>query len=154
EIDPGNVLQVDIEDSTPTFTPHRVGRWEFTTVEAYLANADDVEAFGERLSHLANKERTAVWLSLTGTLTTSQRARLDHLIDEFQDVFARIDLWQRHTDLVTVADVEDFADLGLVGFASDALDELTDLAEAGGAEAQTAQDALGLLYRLVAQEGQ
>lgn len=154
EIDPGNVLQVDIKDSTATFTPHRVGRWKFTTVEAYLANADDVEAFGERLSHLENKERTAVWLSLTGTLTTSQRARMDQLIDEFRDVFARIDLWQSHTDLVTVADVEDFADLGLVGFASEALDELTNLAESGGAEAQTAQDALGLLYRLVAQEGQ
>src|SRR5690625_4019806 len=153
EIDPGNVWEIDVTTTPASVTKHRVGTWVFTTIEEYLTNADDVEALIHRLMEFPHKERTAVWLALRGTLSTKQRARLDHLIEEYRDVFARIDFWDRHTDLVTVAESDDFNDLGLTGFALHAFEELAQKAKDDDS-AHTAQDALGLLYRLAAKEQQ
>ena len=152
EEDPGNVLLVEISPEGATFEKHPIGNWVFLTVEAYLGSEDDVAAFSERLANLPNKERTALWLALTGTLSTKARADLDRILDELSDVFARLDFWDRHTELVTVADDSDFRDLGLSGFAAEALAELNEVAGAGGEVATTAQDALGMLYRFAAGE--
>ncbi|KAB1654835.1 DNA repair exonuclease [Pseudoclavibacter chungangensis] len=148
EEDPGNVLVVDLDGDAVTIEPVHVGRWRFTTVEARLDSADDVDALERRLDELSDKDRTAVWLALGGTLSTAAAARLDAMLDEKREVFARLEHWARHTDLVVVPDGHDFADLELGGFARAALDELVERAAREGDDAAAAGDALGLLYRL------
>lgn len=150
EVDPGNVLLVDVDNGKVEVERHRVGTWAFLTIEEYLGAAEDVEAFDTRLRQLPEKERTALWLTLTGTLSTKARARLDQVLDEHGDVFARLDHWERHTDLATIAEESDFDDLGLTGFAAHALADLSEAARGEGEGATAAQDALGMLYRFAA----
>ena len=144
ETDPGNILLVEISGTSPRVEPIRTGRWSFTVLEEDLSSQVDVDRLIARLQELPHKERTAVWLKLRGTLSVTESARLDEELAELGTLFARLDTWERHTDLVVLPDDHDFADLGLTGFASDALRELVGL----GAENATARDALSLLYRL------
>ncbi|MBW9211577.1 metallophosphoesterase [Mumia sp. zg.B53] len=150
EDDPGNVLVVDVdpESRAVTVDPVRVGRWRFEVVEQELASSEDVDRLADRLEQMPDKDRTAVWLALSGTLSTAEMARLDGVLEHGSDLFARLDAWERHTDLVVLPDGHDFADLGLSGFAQAALDELAELARSDAPDATVAQDALGLLYRL------
>ena len=144
ETDPGNILLVEISGTSPRVEAIRTGRWSFTVLEEDLSSQVDVDRLIARLQELPHKERTAVWLKLRGTLSVTESARLDEELAELGTLFARLDTWDRHTDLVVLPDDHDFADLGLTGFASDALHELVEL----GAEDTTARDALSLLYRL------
>ncbi|MFD1826712.1 MULTISPECIES: metallophosphoesterase family protein [Mumia] len=150
ESDPGNVLVIDVDASSGALTVERehVGRWRFEVVDAPLSSRDDVDMLAERLQEMPDKERTAVWLTLSGTLSTAEMAHLEGVLEEASDLFARLDAWERHTDLAVLPDGHDFADLGLSGFAQEALDELVEGATSGEAGATVAQDALGLLYRL------
>ncbi|WP_338571877.1 metallophosphoesterase [Arachnia propionica] len=143
ETAPGNVLLVEISGASPRVEVIRTGRWSFTVLEEDLSSSVDVNRLIARLQGLPNKECTAVWLKLRGTLSVRESARLDAELTELGPLFARLDTWKRHTDLVVLPDDHDFADLGLTGFASDALQELVGL----GAESTTARDALSLLYR-------
>ncbi|UVI37319.1 metallophosphoesterase family protein [Brevibacterium spongiae] len=149
EDDPGNVLLVDIDADTHRTEVEKihVGAWSFTVIEADLNSADDVADFEQRMNGLADKDRTAVWLILRGTLPTAAKARLDELLDHFADLFALVSLWERHTDLAVIAADEDFADLGLSGYLQETLDELSARAAADDDSAIAAQDALGLLFR-------
>ena len=142
ETAPGNVLLVEISGAYPRVEAIRTGRWSFTVLEEDLSSSVDVNRLIARLQGLPNKECTAVWLKLRGTLSVRESARLDAELTELGPLFARLDTWKRHTDLVVLPDDHDFADLGLTGFASDALQELVGL----GAESTTARDALSLLY--------
>ena len=144
ETAPGNVLLVEISGASPQVEAIRTGRWSFTVLEEDLSSSVDVNRLIARLQELPNKERTAVWLKLRGTLSVTESARLDAELTELGPLFARLDTWKRHTDLVVLPDDHDFADLGLTGFTSDTLQELVGL----GAESATARDALSLLYRL------
>lgn len=148
EIDPGNVLVIDIDPGTGAGSVDKVhvGGWAFITVEDQLDSVEEVEAFGARLAAIPDKDSTAVWLALSGTLSTSAKARLDLVLEEASDLFAKLDYWERFTDLAVVPDGHDFDDLGLSGFAEAALD---DLVGRSGAGESAAQDALGLLYRFV-----
>ena len=101
----------------------------------------------ERMNAVPDKDRTAVWLILRGTLPTAAKARLDEQLDHFSDLFALVSLWERHMDLAVVAADEDFADLGLSGYLQETLDELSARAAADDDSAVAAQDALGLLFR-------
>ncbi len=149
EDDPGNVLLVDIDPESRAVSVEtvRIGQWAFTVVEEQVDSADDVEALEARLAALPDKDRTAVWLVLTGTLSTAAKARLDEVLDHAGDLFALVSLWERHSDIAVVAADEDFAGLGLSGYLQESLDELADRAAGDDACASTAQDALGLLYR-------
>lgn len=146
EDDPGNVLVVDIGDAGVTVEKVAVGTWTFVHHRAELDSADDVEALRAWLADQPAKDRTAVWLSLTGTLTVGTKARLDEIIDQAADLYALIEFWDRHTDLAVLPAEGEFADLGLSGFAQEAVDELVALLD--GDESDAARDALGLLYRL------
>lgn len=146
EDDPGNVLVVEIGDSEVSVEKARVGTWTFVHHRAELDSPDDVEALRTWLSDQPAKDRTAVWLSLTGTLTVGSKARLDEVLDQAGDLYALIEFWDRHTDLAVLPADGEFADLGLSGFAQDAVDEL--VGRLGGDESDAARDALGLLYRL------
>ena len=85
-----------------------------------------------------------------GSLSTAQHSRLEQLLDEHSELFAKLSNWERHKDLVVVPDDADFSSLGLTGFATDAIAELV---ERSGSldedDAAASQDALGLLYRFV-----
>ena len=45
-----------------------------------------------------------VWLKLRGTLSVTESARLDEELAELGILFARLDTWERHTDLVVLPD--------------------------------------------------
>jgi hypothetical protein len=121
EHDPGNVLLVDVDHDHVSVESVHVGTWTYRHHQAELSSEVDVDDLERWLADLPGKERTAVWLSLTGALTIGEKARLD-----------------------TPAEGE-FGDLGLTGFARDAVDELT--ARLEGDDPRAARDALGLLYR-------
>jgi DNA repair exonuclease SbcCD nuclease subunit len=146
EVDPGQVLVVDLDRDT--VVPHRVGTWTFVRHDAVVNGDDDVSALADWLEARTDKDRTVVKLSLTGTVSVRERARVDDLILRAEEVFAAIQLWERSSDLAVLPAEGDFGDLGLVGFADDTLTELTSVAATTGPDASTAQDALGLLFRL------
>ncbi|MEW1989752.1 metallophosphoesterase family protein [Brevibacterium casei] len=146
EDDPGNVLVVDIDPQTHALDVEKVavGQWSFVVVEEDIDSAEDVTALESRLAAIADKDRTALWLILRGTLSTAAKARLDEILDHAGDLFALVSLWERHTDVAVIAADEDFAGLGLSGYLQESLD---DLAERAAGDDAAAQDALGLLYR-------
>lgn len=153
ETDPGNVLVVDVDASAVDVEQVHVGRWDFGEVSADLTRTADVEALEARLGEREHKERTAVWLRLHGTLSIQDKARLDDVLDRAADLYAKVEISQRYSELAVVPDDHDFGDLGLTGAARSAVDELVSLARSSGeatkdGDAAVAQDALGLLYRL------
>jgi DNA repair exonuclease SbcCD nuclease subunit len=145
EDDPGNVLVVDVDAGSVAVDKVAVGTWSYVHHQAELVSEADVDDLERRLAELPAKERTAVWLSLTGALSVGEKARLDTILDASRDLFALVDLWERHSDLVVTPADGEFGDLGLTGFARDAVDDLTRRLD--GDDAQAARDALGLLYR-------
>lgn len=145
EDDPGNVLVVDVDADHVTVDSVRVGTWTYVHHEAELTSEADVDELESWLADRPSKDRTAVWLSLTGALTIGEKARLDTILDATRDLFALVDLWERQSDLVVTPAQGEFGDLGLSGFARDAVDELT--AQLDGDDSQAARDALSLLYR-------
>jgi DNA repair exonuclease SbcCD nuclease subunit len=145
EDDPGNVLVVDVDHDTVSVDTVPVGTWTYAHHQAELTSEADVDELERWLAHLPAKDRTAVWLSLTGVLSIGEKARLDTVLDASRDLFALVDLWERRSDLVVTPADGEFGDLGLAGFARDAVDDLTLRLE--GDDAQAARDALGLLYR-------
>ena len=153
EPDPGHVLIVDVDEVDPAYCvavhPHRVGTWRFVTLRAQVDNDRDIADLDLNLDLLTDKDRTVVRLVLTGTLTITDRAVLDACLDRYSRLFAWVGRWERHNDLVVVPEDGEFDDLGIGGFAADAVQELMATARGDGAQdAQTAQDALGLLLRL------
>lgn len=147
EPDPGNVLLVDVQHQGASVEVLHVGQWQFLVVEATLASDADVEALARRLDSIEHKSRTAVWLRLSGSLTTVQHSRLESMLDDLTQLFAKLSLWQRHNNLVVIPDDADFSDLGLTGFADAALQELIHRASSDDDDASAAHDALSLLYR-------
>ena len=151
EIDPGNALVVEIDPAASgavCVEKVRVGAWQFSEHEAELTHDDDLDVLAATLDAYEHKDRTALWLRLRGSLTVTQRARLDDIIEAAADVFAAITLADSGDDLVVVPDGHDFGDLALVGASKSAVDDLVHLAGSDAGDARTAQDALGLLYRL------
>lgn len=149
EDDPGNVLLVDVDPQTHASAVEKVhiGRWSYLVVEEDVNSDEDVTRLEQRLTDIPNKDSTAVWLVLRGTLSTAAKSRLDEVLDHAADLFALVSLWERHTDIAVVAADEDFADLGLSGYLQETLDELAEAAAGDDPTAAAAQDALGLLYR-------
>lgn len=150
EVDPGNVLVIDIDPASGSVAVDKrhVGNWVFTVVEERLDAAADVAALAQRLDSIPDKATTAVWLKLVGSLTNSAAARLDAILQDAAALFALLEHWTRHEDLVVLPDDADFRGLGLAGFAHAAVEDLTQQAAELGPEAGVAQDALALLYRL------
>lgn len=148
EVDPGNVLVVELDGDAVSVDPVHVGTWRFLRHAAPLDGPDDVEALAEWLAAVPAKERTVLKLSFVGTLSLAAAARLDEVLDHHRDLFAALETWERHTDLAVLPDDADLDALGLAGYAAAALDDLQQLAHAGAVEPAVAHDALGLLYRL------
>ena len=150
EIDPGNVLVVELDRDRLQVESRRVGTWVFRSSERDLTSDADIDALQEWLAALEDKERTIVKLSLVGQVSIAQKARLDRLLDGFAELLAALEIWDRRSDLVVIPDESDIESLGLSGFAHDALRDLQGLARsADESAAVTARDALALLHRLV-----
>lgn len=158
EPEPGQALVVEVDHHRCEVTPVRLGQWQFTVVDRDLNSGTDVTELDHWLRAQPDKEHTALWLALRGTLTLQQAAQLDEVLAHAGDVFAKVTRWERHEDLSVLPDDHDLADLGLSGFAQAAADELVAQAESDHDTLRTAQDdtaggaqdALGLLYRLAA----
>ena len=148
EINPGNVLVVDLDADNISVEAKHLGTWRFVNSERYLSADEDIEALEEWLSTLNNKDRTIVKVSLTGQVSLAQKARLDSILDHNADLLAALETWERRSDLVVIPDNSDLEYLGMSGFAHDALLELQKMAESGD-NALIARDALTLLHRLV-----
>ena len=103
----------------------------------------------ETLRDMADRERTILKLTLKGHLSLAAKVKLDAILDEYREMFASLEIWDRHTDLVILPDNLDMDDLDLSGFAASTVEELKEMAQGDGEEALRARDALSLLYRIV-----
>jgi DNA repair exonuclease SbcCD nuclease subunit len=153
ESNPGHVLVVEIDESDPrgavSVTARDVGHWRFVTLHRQVDTSRDVADLDINLDLMTEKDRTVVRLALTGSLTVTDRAALDALLDRYARLFAWLGLWERRTDLAVIPADGEFTDLGIGGFAAAAVEELVATAREGDAEsAVDAQAALALLLRL------
>ena len=148
EVEPGNVLIVDLAADNLDVVARHLGTWRFLSGERHLTSGGDIDALEEWLSGLEVKDRTIVKVAMVGQLSVAQKARLDELLEHHSDLLAAIETWERYSDLVVIPDDADLDHFGLSGFASDALTELHAIADEGE-QASAARDALALLYRLV-----
>ena len=147
EVDPGNVLVVDVDANGVSVERRRVGTWEFVRRERPLNGDGDIDGLEGWLSFFPNKDRTIVKLGLVGAVSLAQNARLEEILEHDRDLFAALDDWERREDLVVVPDEIDADRLGLSGYAQKAMEELSGKAQSGE-DLVVARDALALLYRL------
>jgi DNA repair exonuclease SbcCD nuclease subunit len=148
EVDPNHVLLVELDGDRIAVERRRVGEWAFLQRRFDLSSDADVDDVRQWLEGLSDKRRCIVKVSFVGTLSLAAKARLDALLDEQRDLLAALEVWERHTDLVVLPVDDDFADIRLGGFVVSTISELNERAAAGGEDADVAQDALALLYRL------
>ncbi len=152
ESDSGHVLEVDMDLQDPahpvTVRSRKVGSWRFLTLHHEVNNIRDIADLDLNLDQLADKDRTVVQLALVGTLTVTDRAALDALLDKYSRLFACLDSWDRHTNLVVMPSDGEFDDLGIGGFAAGAVAELLDVARSAEDGSGAARGALALLLRL------
>ena len=153
ETDPGHVLVVDIDEDDPKrpvrVDARRVGSWRFVTLRRSADSSRDVADLDINLDLMPDKDRTVVRLSLTGSLTVTDKATLDACLDKYARLFASLVLWEKQTDIAVVPADGEFDDLGIGGFAAAAVDELVITARSDAEDADDARAALALLLRLV-----
>lgn len=144
------VVDMDLDDvSHPVSVESRdVGTWRFLALRREVDNSRDIEDLNRHLDSLPDKDRTVVKVGVVGTLTVTDRAALDGLIDRHARRFAGLRLWERNTDIAVMPSDEEFDDLGVGGFAAEAVAELVQTARSDAADAGAARGALALLLRL------
>jgi len=148
ESDPNKVLLVDLDHKSANVDARQVGFWAFLQESFHVNDRDEVDAVAEWLEAVADKRSTVVKLSFVGTLNLTEKAHLDEVLDHYSDLFAALETWERHTDLVVIPDEQDLVDLHLTGFAAATLEDLREQARSAGEAGEVAQDALSLLFRL------
>ena len=152
EIDPGNVLVVDLDSDHISVDARAVGTWRFLQEDWELTDDADIAAHDVWLSAIEDKDRTIVKLAPVGQVSLAQKARLDNLFEHHSDLLAALETWERRSHLVVIPDDADISDLALSGFAKEALDDLGELAKSPGEQAVAARDAMALLHRLAGAE--
>jgi hypothetical protein len=125
EHDPGNVLVIDAEpNGSVRVESVHTGRWHFIAESRHVGSADDVALLRRWLAARPAKEQTGIWLSLTGTLSLTEFAELESVLQDAHELFAHVELWSRRTDLHVAPNEHDLSRLGLTGFAAQTLDDL------------------------------
>ena len=147
EVDPGNVLVVELETDGISVASRQVGAWKFVGKTWELTGDADIDALEEWLGDMDRKDRTILKLALKGQLSLAQHAQLDALLERYAAVLAALETWDRRSELAVLPDDNDLSALDLSGFAREALQDLSEQAK-HGEQAQTARDALALLHRL------
>jgi DNA repair exonuclease SbcCD nuclease subunit len=148
EIDPGNVLIVDLSFDSVTVERHHVGTWQFVRQDFDVTSSEDCQKVAHFLEEISDKARTIVKISLVGQLSLADMDRLEATLDHASDLLGALERWERRCDLVALPDDNDFGGLGLSGFAAAGLEDLRQLGTGSQGDSLTARDALGLLYRL------
>jgi hypothetical protein len=148
EIDPGKVLIVELSADAVSVEHHQVGTWQFVRQDFDVTGPEDCLKVEHFLNEIPDKARTIVKLSLVGQLSLADMDRLETSLSHASDLLGSLERWERRSDLVALPDSNDFGTLGLSGFAAAGLDDLREVGSGTGEDAQTARDALGLLYRL------
>jgi len=146
EVRAGQILVVDLDGERCTVTEHPVGRWEFVERRFELDSAESVDALAEWLEAHPRKESTVLKIRLRGSLRLRDLERLEQVLKRAHDLFAGVQ--ERRTELVYLPDTADLSELGLTGYERTTVEELLRMGEGSGEEAETARDALALLYRL------
>jgi DNA repair exonuclease SbcCD nuclease subunit len=152
EPDPGQVLIVDVDeadDRRPVrVQARRVGSWRFVTLRRSVDDDRDVADLDINLDQMPDKDRTVVRIGLQGSLTVTDKAKLDACLDKYARLFAALTLWEKQTDIAVMPADGEFDDLGIGGFAASAVEELVSTARSSGDDADDARAALALLLRL------
>ena len=117
EIDPGNVLIVDLTADSVSVERHHVGTWRFVRQDFDVTGAEDCQKVEHFLQEISDKARTIVKLSLVGQLSLADMDRLETALDHASDLLGALERWERRSDLVALPDDDDFGGLGLSGFA-------------------------------------
>lgn len=146
---PGDVLVVDLgeEGRAPAAEPVHVGTWRMLGVTEEVNSAEDVARLREQWEAIEDKSSVLIRHALTGTLSLTDDAALQELLEWAGDTFAAAFAWERHTDVVVVPDDAELSDIGIGGYVAQAAAELKEQTESGGEGAAAASDALRLLYR-------
>lgn len=149
EVDPGNVLVIDLSGDAISVVSHRVGTWRFARSAFNLTSSADCTQVQEFLEAIPDKQRTVVKLSLIGQLSLADMTSLELQLDRAADLLGALEMWERRSDLVVLPDDDDFDRFELTGYAAAALRDLREIGIGSSNNALAARDALGLLYRLL-----
>ena len=150
----GNALVVDLlADGSCAVTTRSTGTWHFVRPAFDLDGPRRLGDLVDFLDGLPVKAQTIVKLTLIGTISLSEDARLQDLLEHHRDLLGGLEQWERRTDLVVRPDDDDFDNIVLAGFAADALASLRATAALSGADADAARGALSLLVRLAGAAG-
>lgn len=130
----GRVLEVQIDPAAApqervSVRDHEVGRWQHVVITRRLDSRQDIDALAAELDALTPKDRTLVKTALTGALSVSEAASLDAVLADRASLFASLEAWARHTDLVVLPGDDELAELSLGGFAQQGLERLRVLAQ-------------------------
>jgi hypothetical protein len=148
EIEPNKVLLVTLSGDGVDVECLQVGDWEFIARSFDVNTDDDINTLEFWLDSIEDKQRTVVKITLSGTLSLAQHAKLEDVLERSRQVLAALERPEHHDDVHILANLEDVEALGLSGYAKESLDELMETTRREGAESLEAQDALALLYRL------
>ena len=143
------MLVVDLgeEGRAPAAEPVHVGTWRMLGVTEEVNSAEDVARLREQWEAIEDKSSVLIRHALTGTLSLTDDAALQELLEWAGDTFAAAFAWERHTDVVVVPDDAELSDIGIGGYVAQAAADLKEQTESGGEGAAAASDALRLLYR-------
>ncbi len=148
ETEPGNVLLVELDPHNVVVQPRRIGTWHFLRQAFDVTGSDDVDRVAAFLDAVPDKHETIVKLSFVGQVSLVEKTALDAVLARHRDLFAALETWERHNNLVVLPNDDDFSEFDLGGFARHAVEELRASARDNTSEGATARDALGLLFRL------
>ncbi|GAA3947616.1 exonuclease SbcCD subunit D [Allohahella marinimesophila] len=148
EVDPNKALLVDLSEAECKVDVLNVGDWHFIAEHRHLNGAEDLKLLAEWMSSLRAKDRTALKIGLTGTISLHCAAELDQLFDTQAELFASLSRRERTSSLTIVPDELDEDSLALTGYA---LEAWRDLQRAAHSD-PVAEDALRLFYRLSGQQ--
>jgi DNA repair exonuclease SbcCD nuclease subunit len=147
ERDPGKVLVVEIDGpgAMPRVTPHEVAGLEWKKAEFTLDGALDLTALQLFVEAHPRKDTTLLEITLSGTIDSETRTRLDaEILDKARDRFRYLRV--RDEKLYTFLGAEDLASLPTDGWLGNAVARLSGEIEGTSVEERTR--ALRLLYRL------
>ncbi|MDO5617218.1 metallophosphoesterase family protein [Kocuria sp.] len=142
----GQVLEVELEPGhAPSITSLPVGSWQHVVIERQLNTAADLQELADAMDALDPKENIILKTAFTGSLTVSEHAHLDEILEQRHELFASVQQWERHTELAVVPDNAELAQAQWGGYVQQTLEELMARSQNDGDPA--AQDALRLLIR-------
>ena len=147
EIEPGNVLVVNLDCDGVRVDRRRVGTWRFEYRDWELGTDLDIDALRDWLESPDTKERSIMRADFRGQVSVAQKARLDQMLDHYTDLLGGLEVRGGEGGLAVIPDDADLDDFGVSGYAREALSDLSKMVQSGDQAAIT-QDALALLYRL------